>query len=263
MSSVSICIPTYEMKGFGVSFLKKSFDILVQQTFKDFDIVISDHSKDNSIKNLCEEYRTTLTIHYYRNDENRGSSSANINNAIKHATGALIKILFQDDFLFHDRALEEIVEYFDKKKDYWIFTGCTHSCDGVHFFNPFFPKANSIDSLWIKTVYSSPSTLTIKNIEPFLFDENLLWLMDSDYYKRCYDTFGEPKILKTINVVNRVGAHQVTNSLANNRLRINEYVRVLKKHEHGFNFWYYKAIGYVKYFIKETITITKKKYARY
>ncbi|MFZ4499964.1 MAG: glycosyltransferase family 2 protein [Minisyncoccia bacterium] len=250
MPTISICIPTYEMKGLGTKFLRESFDILTQQTFKDFDIVISDHSKDDSIKNLCEEYSPILTIHYYRNDENRGSSSANINNAIRHATGGLIKILFQDDFLFHERALEEIVEHFDIQKDHWLLTGCTHSCDGVHFFNPLFPKVNSISSLWIKTVYSSPSTLTIKNTAPLLFDESLLWLMDSDYYRRYHDTFGEPKILKTINVVNRVGAHQITNSLATENIKRDEYVRVLKKHEHGINFWYYRIIGLMKNVLK-------------
>ena len=47
---ISICIPTYEMNGMGVEYLEYSFNILYSQTFKDFEIIISDHSESNLIK---------------------------------------------------------------------------------------------------------------------------------------------------------------------------------------------------------------------
>ena len=55
MKLVSVCIPTYEMGGYGNIFLKHSLDILAKQTFKDFDVVISGHSKADLIKNVCDE----------------------------------------------------------------------------------------------------------------------------------------------------------------------------------------------------------------
>ena len=226
---LSICIPTYEMKGKGNIFLKQSFDVLASQTFKDFDIVISDHSKDDQIKNLCDEYRNKLKINYYQNTEKLGNSSANLNNAIKKADGKLIKILFQDDFLFGKNSLEEIVKNFDLEKNNWIVTACVHSKDGFSFFRPFYPKYNRLIYLGKNTI-SSPSVLTIKNTEPLLFDEKLIWLMDCDYYKRCYDKFSEPKILNEINVVNRMGAHQITNSAVNIKLKIKETFYVFKKY---------------------------------
>src|SRR5262245_30219927 len=97
---VSICIPTYEMKGRGPEYLRHSFDRLVSQTFKDFEVVISDHSKTTVIQEVCSGYADKLIIQYIHNDRKVGSSSANINNAIRHAKGQLIKVLFQDDFLF-------------------------------------------------------------------------------------------------------------------------------------------------------------------
>jgi glycosyltransferase involved in cell wall biosynthesis len=210
MIPLSICIPTYEMRGLGHIFLAQSFDILARQTFKDFDIIISDHSQDDAIENVCALYKEKLDIKYYRNEAKRGNSSANINNAIAKAEGALIKILFQDDFLANDTALQKIVEYFDPEHDHWLVTACEHSIDGVHYIRPFYPRYNDRVHLGKNTI-SSPSVLTIKNDAPLLFDEHLLWLMDVDYYKRCYTTFGKPKILNEINVVNRLGAHQVTN----------------------------------------------------
>ncbi len=227
---ISICIPTYEMNGLGYKFLRHSFDVLVNQTYKDFEVVISDHSRDDAIKNVCTEYKDKLTIQYYRNHNNRGNSSANINNAIRHANGALIKILFQDDFLYGNNSLRDIVENFNIKKDNWMVTASEHTIDGAHFYRPFYPSYN--DKIHTgKNTISSPSVLTIRNGNPLFFDENLIWLMDCDYYKRCYDTFGEPKILSSINVVNRVGPHQMSSGdITGKTLRGIEYVYVLKKH---------------------------------
>lgn len=219
------------MEGLGAKFLRESFEILVKQTFKDFDIVISDHSTGDDIKNLCEEYGSQLEIHYFKNSENRGKSSANLNNAIKHATGKLIKILFQDDFLFDDKSLAKTVANFDLEKDFWLASACEHSKDGKTFIRPFYPKYNRKIHLGKNTI-SSPSVITIKNDSPLLFDENLIWLMDCDYYRRCYESFGEPKILNEITVVNRMGDHQVTQTLATGKLREKEHrYIVVKYHE--------------------------------
>jgi len=218
------------MKGLGHIFLKQSFDILTNQTLKDFDVVISDHSKNNLIENLCAEYKDKLKMHYYKNPQNIGNSSANINNAIKKASGKLIKILFQDDFLFHEKALEEIARNFNIEKDEWLVTACIHSKDGVNFFRPFFPKYNRLIHLGKNTI-SSPSVLTIRNESPLLFDENLIWLMDCDYYKKCYNKFGKPKILNEINVVNRIGEHQVSRSIVNIITKLKETIYLIKKYK--------------------------------
>jgi hypothetical protein len=149
--------------------------------------------------------------------------------------------------------LEEIIKNFDITDDHWLFTGCTHTKDGKNFFNSFYPKAQTIQNIWVKTVFSSPSTLTIKNSFPLFFDEDLLWRMDSDYYMRCYKRFGEPKILPTINVVNRIGNHQITNTIANREIQKREYLIMLQRYEKGFNFWYYRAIGVIRDIMKRLI----------
>ena len=79
---ISVCIPTYEMNGKGAEYLEYSFNILYQQTFTDFEIIISDHSKTDLIKELCDRWATVLDIKYLRNEYKRGSSSANVNNAV-------------------------------------------------------------------------------------------------------------------------------------------------------------------------------------
>ncbi|HTK33042.1 MAG TPA: glycosyltransferase family A protein [Candidatus Paceibacterota bacterium] len=229
MKHISVAIPTYEMHGKGVEFLTHSFDMLTQQTFTDFDIVISDHSADDAIELLCKKYADKLDIHYFKNTEKRGNSSANINNAIQKSTGKLIKILFQDDYLYHSDSLKNITEAFDIEKDAWLATACTNTTDGVTFFRPFYPSYND-ETILIKNTVSSPSVITIKNENPVLFDENLIWWMDTDYYKRCYLKFGIPKLVQDINIVNRLGAHQITNTLATEQRKQREYIYILKKY---------------------------------
>jgi len=228
MSYLSICIPAYEMKSNGSIFLEHSLKILTNQTFKDFEIVVSDHSYNDEIQKTCESFKSVLNIKYLKNLNNVGSSSANINNCILNSNGELIKVLFQDDFLYDNNSLFNTVNNFDLKKDKWLVSRCEHSNDGFTFYRDFKPIYNEDIHLGINTI-SSPSVLTILNKNPFLFDENLIWLMDCEYYKRCFEKFGEPKILDIITVVNRTGSHQVSNTLVNANLMNKELNYVKNK----------------------------------
>jgi hypothetical protein len=226
---MSVCLPTYDMYGMGHIFLKHSFEILKRQSFTNFDIVISDYSKTSKVKELCDYYKQFLDIKYFKNFDPTGGMAANTNNAIKHATGKIIKILFQDDFLYNEKSLETIAENFDLTKDRWLVTACEHSKDGSTFFRPHNAVYNNKVYLGNNTI-GSPSVLSIKNDHPLLFDTNLKWLVDCDYYKRCYDIFGKPKIINDITVAIRVGEHQITNTEATKLLRKNEYAYIRKKH---------------------------------
>jgi glycosyltransferase involved in cell wall biosynthesis len=210
----TIAIPTYEMHGNGVPFLEFQFEKLYNQTFKDFDIVISDHSSDESIKNLCEKWSDKMNITYLKNKNGVGKSSANINHALKHSNGKWIKIIFQDDFLFDDTSLEVLYHHINRYDDTkWVITACEHTRDGNNMIRPFYPKWNNNMHLGINT-YSSPSVLCVKNEDKLFFNEELVWLMDVDYYKRMYDTYGEPYYLNEILVVNRLWGQRVSNTLS-------------------------------------------------
>lgn len=237
------------MRGLGADFLKESFDRLVSQTFQDFDVVVSDHSKDDAIQTLCKLYNDRLTIHYYRNTEHLGNSSANSNNAIKHATGTLIKLLFQDDFLYNDRSLEEIVKAFDVEHDRWLASSYIHTKDGTKFYGTHTPHYTRDVHLGNNRI-GTPSAITIKNDRPLFFDEELIWLMDGEYYKRLYAAYGAPKVLNTITVANRIGAHQVTHSMATFQKRKQEFTYVLEKYEHGITKVWYRFFYSLKHIAK-------------
>lgn len=203
---ISVIIPCYEMRGLGKMYLKQNLDMLAKQTFKDFEVIVSDNSTcfyASDIENLCKQYPF---VRYFKYSVK--GISANTNYAIKQAKGELIKFIFQDDYLYNEHALAGISGAF---KGHWLVTACEHDLDGK-LIRPFYPTFHKDIHLGNNTI-SSPSVLTIKNDNPLLFDENLTMLLDVDMYKRLYDKFGEPTILNEINVVNTVGSHQISRNM--------------------------------------------------
>lgn len=184
------------MNSSGSEFLRFSLSKICQQNFSTVEVVISDHSKNDDIKNICEKFQGLLNIVYLKNEDKRGSSSANLNNALKHCSGEIIKILMQDEYLYDEDALKKIKEVFDENKDVnWLITNCVFGSTPDVVKGSMSPKYTEKIVSGINTI-GSPSVLTIRNSNIEYFDEDLLWVMDCEYYKRLYDKFGPPSILE-------------------------------------------------------------------
>ncbi|NES80204.1 MAG: glycosyltransferase family 2 protein [Moorea sp. SIO2B7] len=68
---VSIGLPVYN----GEKFLKQAIDSILAQTFKDFELIISDNASTDKTEQICREYAAKdKRISYYRNNENRGAA---------------------------------------------------------------------------------------------------------------------------------------------------------------------------------------------
>lgn len=187
---LSIALPVYNMPR-GDFFLKRALKSLEDQTFQDFEVVVT----------------------------NDGKMAENTNSAIKQSKGEFIKILYQDDYLTHKDSLREIV-YALTDTTQWLVTGCTHDPGG----RPHLPAWN--ENIKEVNTIGSPSVLTIRNDHPLLFDEELSWLLDCDYYKRMHAKFGFPVFLNDINVTLGVGDHQMTHILTDQeKLNEHNYVR--------------------------------------
>src|SRR5215469_11343388 len=90
---VSICIPAFQQP----TCLRRALDSVFFQTFKDYEVIISDDSTDNSVENVVREYnRERAGVKYHKNAVTKGSPE-NWNAAIELATGEYIKILHHDD----------------------------------------------------------------------------------------------------------------------------------------------------------------------
>jgi glycosyltransferase involved in cell wall biosynthesis len=206
---ISIAMPTYESFGRGTEFLDFQFQKFREQTYKDFEVVISDHSKDDNIENLCKKYDGIININYARNEENRGNFTDNTNRAMKRCNGDIIKILFQDDFLLDHNSLEKINNAFDENTN-WLITACEHTYDGTTLHRTHHPTYNELIYTGKNTI-GNPSVLSVRNKNDMLFfDERMLWTVDVDYYKRLHDKFGPPTIINDITVVIRLWDRQLT-----------------------------------------------------
>jgi glycosyltransferase involved in cell wall biosynthesis len=229
----SIAIPTWEINGKGAEYLEHSFNILAQQTFQDFEIVISDHSLNDDIKDVCYKWFNSnlgLSIVYVRNDIGRGKIAPNINNAIKHCNGGYIKILFQDDFLYNVDSLEMIFNSITiNLNQKWFITGCAHTKDCIDLYDPMAPYYHDRIYAGINTI-SCPSVLTIKNEDLLLFNETLNWLVDVEYYKRLYDKHGYPTVIESICTVNRDSDVRTTTMITEQQ-KIEETQRVISWYE--------------------------------
>jgi glycosyltransferase involved in cell wall biosynthesis len=224
---ISIAIPCYEMGGWGNSFLQYSLNILKDQTFKDFEVVVSDHSTDDKIKNVCSNYKD-LNIKYIKNENQRGSSSANINNCIRHSEGKLIKVLCQDDYLYGNDAIDKTVKAFSYGGK-WLATSYYHTRNRFDLIDLHMPKIN--DDNFLENNIGTHSCLTIINEEPIFFDENLLWFMDCEYYHRLFLKYGFPEVLEEPTLVQFLWTGQVTNTLINQKLVTKEVEYIKQKYE--------------------------------
>jgi dTDP-4-dehydrorhamnose reductase len=209
----SIAIPTYGYNGRGSEFLDFSLEILSNQTFKNFEVVISDHSIDDTIYDTIKKWDDKLDIKYVKNDVGRGVISPNINNAMSLCNGEWIKVLFQDDFLYNNESLD--IQYnFIKNSDKninWLMTKFYHSNDGITFYRLYNPVWN--DRIWTgHNTMGCPSGMTIKNNNLIYFDIELNWLMDCDYYQKMFLKYGQPYILNEITVVNRTWGNRLTDT---------------------------------------------------
>lgn len=215
MKKLSISIPTWESNGKGVEFLDDLFRTIEIQHFKDFEVVISDHSKNDDLIYKIQEYSSKFEIKYFRNENNRGNSPANLNNAIDNCSGEIIKIMFQDDFFYDDEALEKIYYALSDSDRMWLLNGANHTKDhGNTFFWNLYPEFN--DNLLRGTnTISSPSVVAFKKEVDLRFDESLVYFMDLDYYYGMREEYGEPLYYKDILVSNRIHENSISSSIKN------------------------------------------------
>lgn len=129
-----------------------------------------------------------------------GSMPKNTNSAISKSKGELIKVLYMDDYFAHKDALKNIVESFTGD---WMITGADNNP------HPYWTE----DIVYGNNKLGSPSALTIRNDKPLMFDEELHWLLDCDYYKRLSMKYGKPQILDEVNIIIGSGEHQATNTM--------------------------------------------------
>lgn len=199
---ISIIIPAYEANNIATKLLNELFDTIELQTYKDYEIIVADHSKSNEVKNLCQQ--RTFPIQHFYNERKRGNSSANMNDGIKKASGNFIKIMHMDDMFCSHIALELMANEIDKTDKKW----------GAFVFNHFYENEKKISKITVPggSCIGCPSVSFFANDDNF-FDENFIVLNDADMHFRLRKKYGEPIIISETCITIRIHDMQLSKLL--------------------------------------------------
>jgi glycosyltransferase involved in cell wall biosynthesis len=212
MHKISIAIPTSGYKGNGDKYLDDLLESIRKQTYRNFNIVISDHCQDSLIEDKISEF-SDMEILYHKNPNNIGNSPLNLNRAIDLCDGEIIKIMFQDDVFFSDNSLEIIATNLENSGKMWLLNGCNHMDDGINIpYEPMVPRYNP-DLLIGTNTISSPSVLAIKKECEVRFDGNLTYFMDVEYYHAMWEKYGDPVIIDETLITNRNSNNSISGSI--------------------------------------------------
>ena len=220
----SIAVPVYEMNGQGIHYLKHNLNkIIAQKINSDLEVIISDQSQNDTVRNYINDLGIDY-IKYIKANEKVNSLSSNTNNAIRYCSGDIIKVLYQDDYFLNEYSLQKTIDTISNSNKMWLISACEHSKDLSTLIRPFYPQWND-NMIFGNNTYSCPSVLSFKKeAKDNYFDENLDYLLDTEYYYRMKNKYGEPVYLQDITVVISIHQNQSTNSVSMKSEKEIEYI---------------------------------------
>jgi glycosyltransferase involved in cell wall biosynthesis len=185
---ISICIPAYKR----VVYLKRLLDSLATQTYTNFEVVITDDSTDDSVRDFILPYKEKLNIVYQRNYRQMGTPE-NWNEAIKLARGEWIKLMHDDDWFLDDAALLRFSVAANQGRKF-IFSSYTREYLQTGKTEKVMPDSIELNRvkhqphvLFAKNIIGPPSVTMVHRSIAEIYDKNLSWLVDIDYYLRVLD----------------------------------------------------------------------------
>ncbi len=233
MPKVSICIPTYNQ----TIYLKKCIASILMQDYIDYEIIISDDTKDNSVEIFLNNSFPKTNFIYKKNTPPLGSPS-NWNATMNLATGEYIKILHHDDFFTEKNSLGKMIDFIQLQKadflccdtDVWHIQENYHSMHRIG--NQRFQKIiKEPKILFFNNWVGAPSVTLFKNKNVISFDERLKWLVDVDQYIQIFYSNKIVSYLPEALICTIHGGYgQITGNVERNKIiQIREHVLLFNK----------------------------------
>lgn len=229
-TKITICITTYNR----VSYLERLLKSISDQTFTDYDIMITDNSETTIVKDFVATYKDKLPITYHKNVPAVGMAE-NWNICMGLAKGEWIKLIHDDDWLASPKALEEFYAatkngtrfIYSARYDFYEHNGkyVQKSISNYHFSkilkNPYLLIADNY--------LGPPSVLMFHKSVTEYYDTKLTWYVDIEFYIRMLLKEGATYV--TTPLINMsYNPSQMTNScLKNPNIMIPEFFYILEK----------------------------------
>jgi glycosyltransferase involved in cell wall biosynthesis len=213
MSLISICIPAFKH----IDYLQRLLDSVAIQTFRDFEVVITDDSPDDQIERLIKNFNKDIEIHYYRNEKALGTPE-NWNEAIRKAKGIWIKLMHNDDWFTSENSLQIFYENIQRYPEAVFFYSAFQNVDQesgkkepvrMSLADKISLRSNPYHLL--KKVYiGNPSCTLVRKDRNVGYDKRYKFIVDFDYYIRMILHTGEPVYIDQILLNIGFHAEQVT-----------------------------------------------------
>lgn len=228
---VSIAIPAFsDETGVGAKHLNILLSTIEKQSWEDIEIVISDHSVTNLIKEVCDQYSKKDSIIYIKNNEDRGYWGANINNAMRLCSGQIIKLMQQDDLFSSPDSIKLVVKNYLFKNFKWAICGGVHTKDYETFYSRVVPRYTEDVYKGYNRLGGVSSIIIENNEDKFYFDKHLNWMGDCDYYMKSYLKYGLPTIIEEPLIIYKQWEGQFTNTLSS-EIKESEVKTVIHRYE--------------------------------
>lgn len=180
---VSICIPSCCEPGF----LEEAIRSCLVQSYRNFEIIVSDDTPDDSVAQVVARYTAEdARVRYFRNLAPHGAA-ANSNFAARQATGEWIKFLYHDDAFVCEESLALFVANSDKAD--LLFSPCVwiredsrgiYRIGGDVYADLLHDPVATLVSRG--NIIGAPSAFMVRREKLLPFDETMVWLFDVFFY---------------------------------------------------------------------------------
>ncbi|MDB5279443.1 MAG: glycosyl transferase family 2 [Ferruginibacter sp.] len=217
---ISICIPAYKR----ITDLKILLDSIGDQTFTDYEVIITDDSPDDTVKNFCDTYPHTFKLVYYKNTPQLGTPE-NWNEGIRKATGVWVKLMHDDDYFSANDSLSMFVAAIERDPDAQVFysafifedaANSTKKIINCNRFDRFFLSLSPYHMLR-RNYFGNPSCIMVKKDVPFLYDNRFKYIVDFAYYIELLQNKIKCRYINKVLIHVGINEGQVTNYTYKNK----------------------------------------------
>jgi glycosyltransferase involved in cell wall biosynthesis len=183
---ISICIPAYK----NTAYLQRVLDSIGVQTFRDFEVVVTDDSPDDKVQEFCARYQAQFSLLYFRNKPSLGTPE-NWNEGLRRAKGQWIKLVHDDDWFRSPESLQAFADAAAANKGDFIFSAYYNIYLHTNREESIAVASNRMQALlkepatlFSKNIIGPPSVIMHRNDQRFFYDRATKWVVDIDFYIR-------------------------------------------------------------------------------
>jgi len=208
------------------------FRTISQQTLKEVEVIVTDHSVDTEIMDFCHDNIFDLNIVYKREVHHRGDVATNMNVGMNLAKGEIVKMMFMDDYFYTKDALEKTYNALINSDKMWLVCGTNHTRDDGRTYDTFLmPRWN--DNMLRARGNNTMSGVTVisyknKNMD-VRWDPKTCMLLDVDFYYSLRSKYGDCLYLNECLMTQRVNKDALSSTISDEDVQ-KEFEYCRKKH---------------------------------